>query len=593
MMEQIKSNLLYTLKNVEFCISKEEADKYLALMDNDGHFTDLDYALDNQLKGSWSTHMNRLSKLVSNVGWMADHSNQERVLNSFDAFAKEYRQNNKWWYNHIDLPCNCGRFYLCAEEYLNGKQKVVLRDYVLQGSIALNKDFLNSLFGVNLLWCVTATLYHAVIDNDPSILPDALQAAANELAFRQGQEGIQNDFSFFQNQTQFYNGGYGRSFVWQFANLVYALKETDYQFDNQALGHLAGFIMIGTRFCVRNCRYDFLTVGREISHPDALNADAIRKSLLLLLKVPEMPCRDVLQEQLASMCAEGYAVKGHRFFHESNYYAAKHVTFHIGCHGTSPLRTMGESIINENSLSANLYAGGATCIMVDGNEYFDIFPLWDFAHIPGTTAPAETDQELLTKAPLWQGKTADNTYCQGICHNNYGMMYQDLNFNGVKGVISRFFIDDIMIAMGAGLTCESDHNVTTTLNQCYQYDDKILTQKDGLPEHAIYQGRVAYASLDSQSIVIDSQEKGCDWSRINTYNPCKSKGTVCTFYIDHGKKPNNASYAYVVIPAVSANGAADRIQEVTKKITILRNDSGVQAIRYGDKILSVFHKNET
>lgn len=593
MLAQIKKNLLYTLTNVEFAVSREKANALFALMADDGSFTDLKYNEEDPNAWCWTGHMSRLAQLATASTVSECPEQRSKVLSSFDYFAKEHRHNNNWWHNDIGLPMHCSRFYLCMEDYLSDAQKQTLIRYVEQGSIALRPNVLNLWFGANLMWGVINTVYHAVIAEDISLMKEALQAASKELQFHAGSEGIQNDFSFFQHQTQFYTGGYGRSFITDFSVLVYALQGTDYQFDAKELGILGAYIIYGARFCIRNRSYDFLTVGREIARPDGVDADVIRKSLLLLLKVEEMPCRDVMQEQLASFCAEGYAPKGNRFFPESNYYVARNVTYHIGCRGTSPLRSMGESINGENMLSANLYAGGATCIMIDGDEYRNISPLWDYAHVPGTTAPNDTDEELLQKICLWHGKNADNTYCRGVSHNNYGLLYQDLTFNGVTGVISRFFIDDVMIALGAGLSCDSDHNMTTTLNQCRQYDEKILTEADGLPANTVYQGRVAYVSLDEQPITVESEEREGGWSRVNVLNRESAKEKICTFYVDHGVRPEAASYAYLVIPAVSANGAAERIREVTEKVAVLRNDDHVQAIRYQDKVFCVFHKNDT
>ena len=67
-----------------------------------------------------------------------------------------------------------------------------------------------------------------------------------------------------------------------------------------------------------------------------------------------------------------------------------------------------------------------------------------------------------------------------------------------------------------------------------------------------------------QEIKVDSCEKEGCWSSIGTNQPNKQSGKVCTFMIPHGTKPNGASYAYAVVPAVSKGGAEDRLEEVIK-----------------------------
>lgn len=593
MLAQIKKNLLFTLTDREFALPDDRAEALLEQLTPDGGFNGYPYAVADPNGWSWRLHAENLSLLASNKKVMACDETKQKVLTGLRFFLKEHRENPNWWHNQIGLPRYAGRLYLCLEQALTNEEKQILLSYVEQGSIACHPNFLRWT-GANLLWGVMNTVMHAVIANDADLMTSALEAAAGELKIQQpGQEGIQPDFSFLQHQTQFYTGGYGRSFLENMADLVFALQGTAYQFPADGLGVLAQFIIYGMRYCVRNTHLDYLTVGRELARPDALSgADSIRKVLLLLLKVEEMPCKDVMQEQLASMGAEGYALHGDKFFHEVNFYVSRTVTSHISCRGTSPLRSMGESINGENHLSANEYAGGATCIMVDGKEYENIFPLWDYAHIPGTTAPVETDAQIEAKMKHWHGTVGKNRYCGGVSHNHYGILYQDLNFDGITGVTARFFIDGVMIALGAGLTYDDEKAVTTTLNQCWQYDT-VLTDKNGLPEGSVYQGRVAYVSLDGQAIQTHSAYKESGWSRINRLNPDTSAGQVCTFYIDHGIRPADASYAYAVIPAVSPTGAADRIREVCDKLTVLQNNKGVQAIRYGGQLFCVFHQNGT
>lgn len=589
MLAQIKTNFLFLLQNPEFCLSDADCRTLLSELTEDGSWQ-LDYEVADPNGWSWREHLDRVAALGANSNIVENTEYRNKIISALNFFLAEHRVNPNWWHNQIGLPRSAGMILLCLDQYLTAAQKEQLTLYVEQGSMACHESFFHWT-GANLLWGVINTVMHGLIQNNVDLMKPALAAAEKELVLQEnGKEGIQSDYSFLQHQTQFYSGGYGRSFTMDMANLVYALKETSLQFSSDALNVLGNFIIYGLRYCIRNDRLDYLTVGRELVRPNALQAEGIRKALLLLLKVPEMPCRDVMQEQLASIGAEGYALHGNKFFDQVNYYVSRSVTSHISCRGTSPLRSMGESINGENHLSANEYAGGATCIMMDGKEYDNIFPVWDFAHVPGTTAPEEADEEIEAKLPHWHGTIGKNAYCGGISHNRFGIMYQDLNFDGVTGVTSRFFIDGMMIALGADLTCTKEKPLTTTLNQCWQYDD-ILSAADGLPSGSVYQGRVAYASLDGQQIQIRSEQKAGSFSRINRLNHETTNGTVCTFYIDHGVQPNGVSYAYTVIPSVAASSAADQIQNITKRITVLRNDAQVQAIRYENTVFCVFHQS--
>ncbi len=592
MLDQIKVNYQFTYKDSEFRASDSECLALINGLDETGLWTDLDYTVDHRNAWCWTGHINRIATIASNDKFLSESHNRASFMTALNAFLSQPRTNDNWWHNQIGLPMACGNLYLLQEDILDDGQKKALLTYVEQGSLHTHPENFRLWFGSNLLWGAFTTLTHALIAGDMTIALPTLEALKKELTMKNGREGIQEDFSFFQHQTQFYNGGYGKDFMIRFATIVYSLKGTDYQFPSENLNLLGGYIISGMRYCIRNNHLDFLTVGREISRPDALRVGEYRKSLYLLLHVDEMPCRDVIQEQFASLTAEMYSLRSDKFFSESNYYSSRITTSHIGCRGTSPHRSLGETINGENQLSANLYAGGATCIMVDGKEYDNIFPLWDFSHVPGTTAPEETDDEIEAKYAHWHGTKGANTYCKGFSHNNVGILYQDVNFDGVTGVISRFFINGMMIALGADLSCDKDKNLTTTLNQCRLYD-KVLTEEDRLPTNWAYQGRIAYCTLDQQPLTITVEQKEGNWSRINDSADRVEKDTVFTVGISHGIHPEHASYAYLVIPAVSASNAAQRIQDELAQITVLRNDHKVQAIRYKDKVYCVFHKNDT
>ena len=589
MIQTVKQNVLQLLHAPDMLPEKPEKNALLTAMQKDGRFSDLDYTVDDEGNWSFGSHLARLARLAADESFLAQPNHLQAVLRGVDFFLQAPRRNPNWWFNDIGLPRSAGRICLLLAERLTPAQTSGLMQYVSACRVE-NRSSYPAWHGANLLWGVMNTVVLAVLTNDETLLRATIDTARTELVVQpDGQDGMQLDHSYLFHHAQLYTCGYGRAFAADCAALIFILKQTEWQFSQEELTVLAKFIFSGIRYCVRNKHVDYLTFGREIVRPDALSANGIRHTLLLLQQVPEMPCRDVMQEQLASFSAEGYALHGDKFFYNSGYYVSRTIKSHIGCRVTQPDMMLGESINGENALSANLCAGGATCIMVDGREYENIFPLWDFAHVPGTTAPIETDEQLLARLPEWHGRFAHNAYAGGISRNKYGIAYQDLDFGGVTGVTARFFVEGMMIALGAGITSQSGRRVTTTLNQCWQ-TGPIAAQADGLPAGCACQGRVLYASLDDQPLVIESAEKQANWSRIFKGLNRQAAGKVCTFYIDHGVDPQNAAYAYLVAPAVANEHAAAKMADVRRNLVVLQNDPFIQAIRYKEHVYCVFHK---
>ncbi len=575
MIDKIKGNLLRSWSHTELTITDLEAQQLLAQINCDT-FKTLDY----QKKSSvwpWFTHVKNLAELAGKRNLMAKESAKATVVQALRAFLNLKPADDTIWYQQIGLPRYLGRLYLLLEQDLTDKDKEILLTYIKNGSVAVTPALFSQWVGTNLLWAVTNTLVYGVITNDLSLLSQGIQVVEKELNCHQkGEYGLQEVYGFVPYPTQFYHNESCYTFAKECAYLVFALQGTDYQLSLHNLNVLGFYFVFGLRYHIRNKGYDYLTVGKSLATPDALNAEDMRKAMWMFLNTEGMACQDVMQEQIASLSYEMYSVKNDKYVPATNEYISRRVTSHLSCLGTSPDTKIDAGNVLENGLSAHFYAGGATCIMTDGKEYDNIFPVWDFAHIPGTTTPTEVCRNF---------QTVQNSYCSGYSHNEVGTLYQDLNFGGVTGVTARFFIDGMMIALGADLSCEKDCQVTTTLNQCWQTDE--IQQYD----NGFYQGNVVYATLDEKPISVESQEKTGNWSALNKEVNKTESGKVCTFFIDHGVAPKEASYAYVVIPAVAKGNAKDRLEQLAKDVKVLKNDQTMQAIQYKNKVYCVFHKS--
>lgn len=70
---------------------------------------------------------------------------------------------------------------------------------------------------------------------------------------------------------------------------------------------------------------------------------------------------------------------------------------------------------------------GATNIRVNGNEYADIFPVWEWDRIPGTTLPAGEKRN-----PVDWGSKGTCTFTGGVSDGKYGVMTFKMDDYGVK-----------------------------------------------------------------------------------------------------------------------------------------------------------------
>lgn len=141
------------------------------------------------------------------------------------------------------------------------------------------------------------TVQYALLSGDLMLARPAIALAEREVSMKDGDaEGIKPDYSFFQHSTQFYSGGYGRSFVIELSSLVYILQESPLQFSTSALKVFADFVLDGLRWMTQKNSLDFMTVGREICRADALKLDNMQEALWRLSNSKEMPRAEELAE---------------------------------------------------------------------------------------------------------------------------------------------------------------------------------------------------------------------------------------------------------------------------------------------------------
>ena len=159
-----------------------------------------------------------------------------------------------------------------------------------------------------------------------------------------------------------------------------------------------------------------------------------------------------------------------------------------------------------------------------------------------------------------------------------------MNKKGTQVKKGYFFFDDEFVALGSGINSTEGVNIHTTLNQCEAEDVNVGGQSvaEGTKEQIyntnwLYNGKVGYVFLENTDVVVSNS--------VQTNNPslwdeAKKNETPATFtaYLDHGLKPSNDSYAYIVVPNTTA-GAVSQYAGNTP-VTVIANNEKVQAVRH-------------
>ena len=105
-------------------------------------------------------------------------------------------------------------------------------------------------------------------------------------------------------------------------------------------------------------------------------------------------------------------------------------------------RVVGVEMMNGDNMKGFYMADGATYIYQDGDEYLDIFPLWDWRKLPGVTAFQSDDPMPIIQKCHPRNATS---FVGGVSNGMYGISAMEVNRAGIKACKSWIFIDDYML----------------------------------------------------------------------------------------------------------------------------------------------------
>jgi len=251
-------------------------------------------------------------------------------------------------------------------------------------------------------------------------------------------------------------------------------------------------------------------------------------------------------------------------------------------HSTRIANTDGPA--NSEGLLSHHLADGCLVLMQTGREYRDIFGVWDWQKIPGTTVEVQPE---LTGSPRRMGTT---DFVGGVSDGVCGLAACDFERSGLTAKKSWFFFDQGVVCLGAGITAAPGGAVVTTLNQCCLAGDVVLRQ-DGKTatlargEHAIqgadglWHDRVAYLFLEPTAIRIQNDARTGSWHASNhRYSEELETRDLFTAWIEHGTAPPAATYSYLVIPAIDRDQVAGC--SARADVRVLANGKQVQAVAH-------------
>ena len=503
----------------------------LALMNDDGTVKGGDYQTNE--RGYWplvGDHLFPLRRLAEFV-YASRQTPDPRAVDAFHRvlgwWLRQDPKNSNWWWNEIGVPQILGESCLIFTEPLTSEELAGV------GRILRRADASTKTTGQNHVWLARIKLMRALIEQDPVVAREAVDAIAGEI-FLSDAEGIRPDWCFHQHGRQPQFGNYGLGYVVLMTRLANVLAGTSYAFPPEKMALLRGLLEHGFRWICWKGRMDLSAMGRQITPgAQSTKAQSTRQALMEYKRIdPTFPL-DFPQ--------------GFRFYDKSAYAIYRTDRWMASVRmSTREVQGVETWINSENVLGGHL-ADGCLLTYVTGQEYDDVCPLWnDWRLVPGITS--------YKGVPPVSGRAPNQSdTVRGFETNGVAVVEMEFQRKGLRALKSWRFSPQVICCEGREIVgTDPTHPVVTTVEQAHAAPTvEIFPPAKGLLK--VLNGAIGY--------VIEATEETChravearsgDFRSFNLKQPsCPREGKVLSIWIDHGVCPQGGTYRYWVLPATT------------------------------------------
>ena len=555
----------------------------------DGSWKDIDYKDASITQWKPSTHLDRLQSFAIAASkadnfYFGNKGLESSVITGLRYWYGHDPQSKNWWHNEIATPQALGEIMLLSQNFLPKSLQDSLVHRMTRGN-PYEKT------GANKLDEAIHYIYRACITQRASLMDSAVQQAFQPIEFTT-EEGVQYDYSYLQHGPQLQISSYGLVFLSGEYKVASWVRGTSYALSGEKSKILDTYFTQTFLKTIRGKFSDFNTEGRGISRPGILLKSNLAEtknahSLINLAKEVNPEHAGMLDStalRLTGSKLPDYGVAPlHTQFWKGDYtlHVRPKYSFNVRAVSTRTKRT---ETGNKENLLGKFLADGSTNIQRSGEEYYDIMPIWEWDKIPGVTSRNfKEDQPMDVQ---W-GESGSTNFTGGVGDGVYGCSVYNMDYNGVVAKKSYFFFDNEVVCLGTGINSHAAENITTTINQSWLKSDIKFSAnskiEDGKQDENlvdpewIWQDSIGYVFLQPSNVNVSAGAQSGNWAAINASRSNQQiTGNVFKLWINHGVKPSEASYAYMVVPGIDL-----KEMDLYNKpnIKVVENSNSIQAVK--------------
>jgi chondroitin AC lyase len=575
LLNRYREYLLQTLKP-----NATEIDYWITTLDQEGQWPDINYQDPERANWKVAKHLERVRDLAT--AWVSPKSrhyhNKDLVKKTGIALdhwlAKRY-QNSNWWHNQIGVPRHMRDILVLIRDNLSAEQFDQGLEVLGQHRLMENGG------GANLIWSADLGLHFGALAGDEKLIARCRDLVVNEIIIHHG-EGIQPDHSFHQHSKRLQIYQYGKAFLWEAVRLAWQLRGTSWAFPEEKVDILSSFVLEGWQWMARGINTVPGTMDRSSSRIGELRSPDLRPLIPFISDLQPEKARAFkkmtdVQNGLGSL-------EGFRYYPYSDFAVFHRPGFSFFLK-TISTRTLPAESFNGENLKGKLLNSGDAYLVSNGQEYFDLMPVWDWMALPGITAFGNAygiDRRSFT------GSVSDGV--SGLSAMDYRLADKEQ-----KQTLSahKFWAchKDLVVCLISDLSGENiSDNVYTAMDQCRLQGDVTVnkpgnTLSGGLHKlnktKWIHHASFAYIPLYDVDVHIQIKEVTDSWKSINVSQPdIPVTEKIFMPVLDHDGGLQEQSAGYVLAPAPSPVHA-EKIA-VRPDWKILQNDNECQAVLFND-----------
>lgn len=546
----------------------------------DGSWPDQDYKdVDNE---HWKCrqHLPRLLEMAvayrSTKKFKNNDELRAKILLAYGFWIKSDPQNKNWWVNQIGVPQHIGKILLLMGDELSPQLKTKGIE-IMRRSVWNVKPWT----GQNLVWGTTIQIVRGCLEMNETTVDEGFSRMWKEVKIAPpGKDGIQSDQSFHQHGQVLYSGGYGLAFCRDCSRYLRYSNKTRFAAPQNVVETLVNYLLDGQQWMVKGDNFNYSATGRGVTRKgnSSLGITASLHDLADIQSARKEEIADFLKRLEGGRDAPLFEGNKHFWMSDFMSHVRKEYATSVKMYSSRTHNNDGNH--NGENKKSHHFSDGATFIFRTGQEYNDIFAIWDWLRIPGTTI--EQNTPLIPNEVSQKGT---RPFVGGVCDGRYGCAAMDLAVGKLSAKKSWFYFDRQFVCLGTDINCPTDHQVVTSINQCWPKE--TLTSNDIKPSPSSFQSQkeswiwndgIAYIIPENQNVLFSTEKQKGRWSDIGTGPEQEISENIFNLALDHGHKVIAGKYEYIVAPDV-LTPTSENILKLASEIKIVSNNSSHQAVR--------------